>query len=352
VNVADHIDQILAAQPIARGRGTVIGASREGRPIRSFRFGSGPRRISLLAGCHADDPVGPLLLRRLSAYLASQPADHPHPLMKDSEWWVVPHINPDGERRNRVWYDDADEHYDIGTYLTHVIREKPGDDIEFGFPRDATDGDARPENRAAYEWWRSADGPFALHLSLHGMAFAAGPWFLIDAAWTDRCAELMTYCTTATQAHGYELHDVERLGEKGFVRIGRGFTTRPDSRAMRAHFLGLGDEATAARFRPSSMETIRSLGGDALTLVSEMPLFLTPGVGLVLGPPDPAAEAWRARIDGWRVQIAQGADAGAIRAQAQDAGLRPMPVRDQMTLQLTMLDAGMRQVEKAGTAQL
>ncbi len=343
----EHFAEILSTPAASRDDGMSLGTSREGRTIRSFRFGTGPRRISLLAGCHADEPVGPLLLRRLSAYIASQPADHP--LLTDWEWWVVPHINPDGERRNRVWYDDADEHYDIGTYLTHVIRERPGDDIEFGFPRDATDAHARPENRAAYEWWRSADGPFALHLSFHGMAFAAGPWFLVDAAWMNRCAELMTYCTAATQAAGYELHDVERLGEKGFVRIGRGFTTRPDSRAMRAHFLGLGDETTAARFRPSSMETVRSLGGDTLTLVSEMPLFLTPGVGQVIGPPDPAAEAWRARIEGWRGQISQGADTDAIRAEADDADLRPMPVRDQMILQLTMLDAGMRQVEKAGT---
>ena len=35
---------------------------------------------------------------------------------------------------------------------------------------------------------------------------------------------------------GYVLHDVERGGEKGFHRIDEGFTTRPDSRAMKAHF--------------------------------------------------------------------------------------------------------------------
>ena len=75
---------------------------------------------------------------------------------------------------------------------------------------------------------------------------------------------------------GYRLHDVDRGGEKGFHRIDEGFTTRPDSRAMAAHFEALGDPATAALFRPSSMEYVRSLGGDPLTLVSEMPLFLVP----------------------------------------------------------------------------
>ena len=58
------------------------------------------------------------------------------------------------------------------------------------------------------------------------------------------------------------------------MRLAPGFSTRPDSRAMAAHFRAQGDEATAALFRPSSMEAIRALGGDALTLVSEMPLFV------------------------------------------------------------------------------
>ena len=52
---------------------------------------------------------------------------------------------------------------------------------------------------------------------------------------------------------------------------------------MSEYFMAAGDPVTASLFRPSSMETVRSLGGDPLTLVSEMPLFITPGVGEVLG---------------------------------------------------------------------
>ena len=149
----------------------------------------------------------------------------------------------------------------------------------------------------------AAPGPFGVHASLHGMSVAHGPWFLIEEAWSGRCERLMTTCREATADLGYELHDVDRRGEKGFVRLAPGFTTRPDSRAMARYFRDRGDEATAALFRPSSMETIRALGGDALTLVSEMPLFLTPGVGEVLGPPDPQAVAWKERIDGWRARV-------------------------------------------------
>jgi len=141
---------------------------------------------------------------------------------------------------------------------------------------------------------------------------------------------------------GYRLHDVERHGEKGFVRLGHGFCTRPDSESMRQHFIALGDEDMAQRFRPSSMETIRGLGGDALTMVSEMPLFLLPGVGETLGPPDPVAVEWRKRIEKWRLTAREDAALATINAEAHEMGLRPMPVRDQMMLQWTMVRAGLK----------
>ncbi len=115
------------------------------------------------------------------------------------------------------------------------------------------------------------------------MGFAAGPWFLVEGEWKDRCNVLKERCAARVAELGYALHDVQRNGEKGFFRLGRGFCTRPDSKYMRKHFSQLGDNRTAALFRPSSMETVRALGGDPLTLVSEMPLFITPGVGEELG---------------------------------------------------------------------
>jgi hypothetical protein len=277
------------------------------------------------------------MLRRLVAFLSGLP-DH-DPWLTRWDWWLIPHINPDGERRNRAWYGDEDTEYDFVRYVTHVIRERPGDDIEFGFPISPTDEHARPENRAALEFWQSAPGPFSLHVSFHGMAFAAGPWFLVEGAWRQRISGLKKECAEAVAQMGYELHDVDRQGEKGFERLDRGFTTRPDSGAMRAHFESLGDSATGALFRPSSMETVRSLGGDPLTLVSEMPLFLTPGVGVTLGPPDPVAEAWKTRIGAWRIRAPD--DPPAVAREAAAAGLTPMPVRDQMALQISLLQAGL-----------
>ncbi len=336
-------DSIVDSTPVEPDDGQEIGRSREGRAIRAFRFGTGDRRISLLGGCHADEPVGPRTLSRFCGYLARTPADDP--LLARYDWWIVPHINPDGAERNRGWQPKDADAYDLADYLRHSVRELPGDDIEFGFPRDPQDQGARPENRAVHSWWWTADGPFDLHLSLHGMAFAAGPWFLIEPAWKDRCELLKGRCRDRVDELGYVLHDVERHGEKGFFRLGRGFCTRPDSRYMRKHFLDQGDPETASRFRPSSMEAVRALGGDPLTLVSEMPLFITPGVGDVLGPPDPEAERWKARVADWRSALERGDDPKRVRSDAAARGLRAMPVRDQIRLQLAFLAAGLEQVE-------
>jgi len=332
-------DELMDGSAAPTPEGTTLGFSREGRPVRGFVLGAGSRKVSLISGCHADEPVGAVLLDRLVRFLSRGTGNS---ALQSFQWWVVPDANPDGADRNRVWSDSkADGAYSLAGYLRHAQREAPGDDVEFGFPRGDDDAGARPENRAVYDWWRSDPRPFHLHASLHGMAFAAGPWYLIDRAWVDRCELVKDRCRRWTHRLGYRLHDVERHGEKGFSRIERGFCTRPDSGAMADYFLGQGDEATARLFRPSSMETIRSLGGDALTLVSEIPLFTLPGVGETIEPVDEAAEVWRARLAEWKQRAVAG-DA-LVEREAFDAGVEAVPILDQMRLQWEMIRAGVEQ---------
>ena len=325
------IEPILRTPRTTHSIGKIIGNSREGRPIRAFRFGSGITNVSLIAGCHADEPVGPRLLRHLTAYLQSlDPGD---PLLRKYMWWIIPHMNPDGEVRNRAWYSNDDEAIDCECYLRHVVRENPGDDIEFGFPRNGKDTDARPENRAAEVWWGTAKAPFKLHFSLHGMAVGNGPWFLVEKDWWPRCRQFQQSCEQKVTELGYILHDEERHGEKGFYRLAKGFCSRPDSAAMRDHFNALGDAETAIKFRPSSMETIRSFGGDPLTLVSEMPLFILPEMKQLGVNPN----ALKAELHRWRRQLNRD-DAAPLPFEGK---LKPMPIKDQMILQWTMIAAGL-----------
>lgn len=326
--------------------GEPIGRSREGRELFGHRFGQGPRRVSLIGGCHADEPVGPAMLDRLATHLAT--LDDDAPALRDHTWCLVPHANPDGEARNTPWtspaFDapgaDLGQSLDLRTYLRRVIREPPGDDVEFGFPRGTDDDGARPENRAIADFLRP-HGPFVLHASFHGMAFAAGPWFLIEHDWAGRTGAMRDRLRHGVKALGYGLHDIDRRGDKGFHRIDEGFTSRPDSRAMVEHFETLGDHATASLFRPSSMEWVRSQGGDPLTLVSEMPLFLSPAE-LYHGE-----ELIRPRALGELRLLAEKTVEGddeSIRAferRAAEIDVRPMPLRDQMRLQLEFLLAGL-----------
>ena len=70
-------------------------------------------------------------------------------------------------------------------------------------------------------------------------------------------------------------------------------------------------------------------------MVSEMPLFVVDGIGEVIEPDDPVATAFRDTV-----LPAFAADSTAT----QLPGVRAMPLRDQMHLQLAMLDAGLRAI--------
>ncbi|MEM9556328.1 MAG: M14 family zinc carboxypeptidase [Acidobacteriota bacterium] len=355
------VDAILdqgAARPERSAR-IELGASRGGRPIHGLLVGDGPLAVSLIAGCHADEPIGPATLDRLAAHLLA--VDPTHPLRQRFTWSIVPHVNPDGEARNVGWTTrlgdparwtatDSPTHVDLPSYLLYVRREAPGDDIEFGFPRDfgdggaagATDGGARPENRAVASFLRRRareHGPFTVHGSLHGMAFAAGPWFLLERSWADRTRPLRAGLRRRVADAGYVVHDIDRGGDKGFHRLGEGFTSRPDSRAMAAHFLAQKDPETAALFRPSSMELVRALGGDPLTFVTEMPLFLVPASHFEHDPlrPPSVVALRRAGVSSEIGNTESGDD--AIRRLAAEHSITPMPLRDQMRFQLLYLDA-------------
>ena len=259
-----------------------VGLSEEGRPIAGVTMGNGPQAVTLMAGAHADEPVGPetlrvLVLEGLAARGWGAPGGGLEALFDRFTFRIVPHVNPDAEARNAAWISgfDAERPVDsLALYLRHRLREAPGRDVEFAFP------DRRPETLAATRFLFS-DGPPALHASLHGMGFSEGALLLIDA---DHLAAPSTealragFRADAAEA-GLALHDHDRGGDKGFAYGGPGFTSTPRGEAMRDHFLARGDTETAARFGLSSMEAAARAAADAgapapLAVVTELPLFV------------------------------------------------------------------------------
>jgi hypothetical protein len=311
--VRDHLE----AQPGLHV--SQIGESRAGQPLFGYVAGSGPLLVSITAGCHADEPVGPMTAQALPALLRMHA---PH-LLEAFTFRVIPQINPDGADLNRGWFSDQP---DFQTYLAHTVRELPGDDVEFGFSEGP---EARPECRAAIPFlWQA--GPVVAHFSLHGMAWAEGMWFLINAPWASRCAGLMESLTALCRTEGLPLMELERNGEKGFSRIAEGFSTTPTSIAMKDHFLLLADHEMAAKFLPSSMEMAMKTGDDPLCMVSELPLFL---LDVPPSLEDPVLYRFRDALEAARAE-------GTPKALAQlaaDFKLRTMPLADQVALQFAMI---------------
>ena len=320
-----------AAPGVARFR--EIGRSEDGRPIVGVVLGHGARQVSLIAGAHADEPVGPETLRTLILGVLAAPnrfAD----LLATYTLAVVPHINPDGEAANRPWIAQWPS---LDAFVQGVVREPPGRDLEFGFPA------MRPENEAVSACLADR-APLALHMSLHGMTFSEGAMLLVERHWCGaRTAELRAAFAEAAARAGLRLHDHNRAGEKGFFYIDPGFTTTPEGAAMQAHFRALGDEAMAAKFHRSSMEQVRTLGGDPLCLVTELPLFLVEA-----DPQSPpgtprAYLAVKDRLAEVKL-LPEAAQPAAIAGLAETFGLRPLPLRTAMRLQVEALALGLAAV--------
>ncbi len=325
----------------------VIGQSEQGRPIAGVTLGYGPRLVTLIAGAHADEPVGPETLRTfvlegLAARDWLAEGEGLHALFEQFTFRIIPHINPDGEARNLLWIEQwpdpgAGPVQVLAAYLAHRVRELPGDDIEFGYP------EMRAENQAASQFLFDGE-PISLHMSLHGMGFSEGALLLIEKHWGGEAAELKASFEKAASEAGLRLHDHDRSGVKGFRYYGPGFWSTPEGRAMRAHFEDINDDETAAKFFLSSMEMAVQTGPDPktgrtpLSLVTELPLFVLdaeydhePGVpGLLNQFKEKLPELTLAAKNG-----------KGMAEHAKPYGLRPLGLETAVRLQLQTIEMGL-----------
>ena len=310
-----------------------LGTSEEGRSLYGIVMGRGDRAVSLIAGNHADEPVGPETLRTLVLKGLARRGDL-DTLLDTYRFVIVPHTNPDGEMRNRSW---VEQWPDPLAYLQRVVREEPGRDMEFGFP------DMRKENRLVAEFLR-AHAPYALHMSLHGMGFGEGVMLLVERHWSFRTQQLQRSFLEAARLENLALHDHNRHGEKGFFYIAPGFSTTPEGEAMRTYFRAQQDEEMASRFHDSSMEYVRSLGGDPLCLVTELPLFVIDNNSDSDRGHPTTYLALKDRLADVRMHLARGQRAAA-QAILDPFELTPLPLPTAMRLQLNVVEAALDTVD-------
>lgn len=306
-----------------------LGPSEDGTMLYGVVLGTGPHAVSLIAGNHADEPVGPKTLR---SFILNALAHRKKmaPWFRRFRFVIVPHTNPDGEARNRPWIEQWP---DLEAFLRHVVREKPGRDLEYGFPS------MRPENEHVSSFLRE-HGPFSLHVNLHGMSAGEGALLLINRDWTFRTQRLRDRFAQAAAAQGLRMHDHNRKGEKGFFWIEPGFQTTPRGDAMRSFFRAQDEPGMAQRFHDSSMEFVASLGGDPLSLVTELPLFLVRNENPTPGRPDRYLEL-RDRLPAIKARLAREEDATDL---LRPFDLRPVPLNAAQHLQLRAVELGLQAI--------
>jgi len=306
-----------------------LGKSEEGRAIDAVIIGRGDVIVSLIAGAHSDEPVGPETLRTFIIEGLRQ-RKRLTELFEQYRFVIVPHINPDGEAQNQAWIRRWP---DVSAYIQHAFRELPGRDLEFGYP------DMRVENRLVSAFLKDHT-PISLHLSLHGMGFAEGAMLLIERHWIDKTVELRFHFAEYARKLGLRLHDHDRGGEKGFTYIAPGFTTTPEGRAMQAHFRALGDAETAHKFHLSSMEFVRSLGGDPLSLVTELPLFDIPReiTAQYTGSPEKYLR-FKKKLPALKLQLAKGE---SIDATLAEFNIQPLGLAAAIRSQLYVIELGLQ----------
>ena len=345
--VFDELEAACATNPdIAEIE--ILGRSEEGRPIAGVTLGYGPQRVTLVAGAHADEPVGPETLRTLITDGLAARGWGAEGGGLESLWGrftlqIVPHINPDGEARNQGWiqaWDETDLDSSLRAYLRERRREPPGRDIEFGYPR------LRCENEAVSRFLFDGS-PIALHASLHGMGYSEGALLLIEKRWIDRpeTVPLREGYERAASSVGLRLHDHDRGAEKGFRYAGPGFWTTPEGRAMQQHFLDQGDPETASQFRLSSMEQAIETGSIAsstpLCVVTELPLFqLAAEYDHQPGVPDLLF-----RFRELQPELVAAATSGRELVRlVEPLGMRMVPLRDAIQVQLATLELALETV--------
>ena len=306
-----------------------LGPSEEGRMLYGITLGTGDHPVSLIAGNHADEPVGPETLRAF-VLNALEKRNKMEPWLRHYTFVIVPHVNPDGEARNRDWIERWP---DLTAYLQHAVRETPGRDLEYGYP------DMRPENEYVSAFLRE-HGPYAMHASLHGMSASEGALLLINRDWTFRTQPLRDEFRAAVEAEGLRMHDHNRKGEKGFFWIEPGFQTTPRGDAMRTYFRAQGDPDMAERFHDSSMEFVMGLGGDPLAMVTEVPLFHVDGNREASPPGRPETYLeLKARLPEVKARLERDEPVDDLLAPFS---LEPVPLATAMHLQLRALELGLQ----------
>ncbi|MFJ5530607.1 M14 family zinc carboxypeptidase [Streptomyces sp. NPDC093261] len=156
-----HAAALVARRP-GDARLRRIGTSRGGTPLWLLSVGHGDRHALVVAGPHANEPVGGVTVLRLAERVLADPR-----LGAGTTWNLLLCLDPDGARRNEGWLSGP---YTLGRYFRNFFR--PGFLEQPEWLPDGAERAALPETRALLAL-QDELRPF-FQCSLHGVDVGGG----------------------------------------------------------------------------------------------------------------------------------------------------------------------------------
>ncbi|MFC3574654.1 M14 family zinc carboxypeptidase [Streptomyces yaanensis] len=141
-----------------------VGTSRGGTPLWLLSVGHGSRHALVVAGPHANEPVGGATVLRLAERALADPRLGEQ---ADATWNLLLCLDPDGARRNEGWLSGP---YTLGQYFRNFFR--PGFLEQPEWLPDGAERAALPETRALLDL-QDELRPF-FQCSLHGVDVGGG----------------------------------------------------------------------------------------------------------------------------------------------------------------------------------
>ncbi|WP_413759394.1 M14 family zinc carboxypeptidase [Streptomyces sp. MMBL 11-3] len=141
-----------------------VGTSRAGLPMQLLSVGHGSRQVLVVAGPHANEPVGGATVLRLAERVLADPRLRDG---ADVTWNLLLCLDPDGSRRNEGWLSGP---YTLGRHFRHFFR--PGFREQPEWLPDGAGRAALPETRTLLAL-QDELRPF-LQCSLHGVDVGGG----------------------------------------------------------------------------------------------------------------------------------------------------------------------------------
>ncbi|MFE2466937.1 M14 family zinc carboxypeptidase [Streptomyces mirabilis] len=136
-----------------------VGTSRAGTPLWLLSVGHGGRQVLVVAGPHANEPVGGATALRLAERVLADPRLREG---ADATWNLLLCLDPDGARRNEAWLSGP---YTLGHYFRNFFRPGFLEQPEW-LPKGAA-GVTLPETRALLDLQDELRPVF--QCSLHGV---------------------------------------------------------------------------------------------------------------------------------------------------------------------------------------